>query len=224
MKKIITLLMVGLVVIGCESDDSESCETLQPIEQSVGETRISFTWRDITSDQIISDYEIQYGVPGFELGTGATTKTNRVTVSSDPDRRLHIRTFNSLPYDTAVDFYYRSLCGNDSGEYQGPISLRTLEFGQGCTAPADLILLELKPTTATIQWEGYDETLWNVSWGSNDGTVGGDADVSSNQYQITDLEPGLTYLVGVMARCTGTDFTISALDMNPKINFTTPED
>ena len=212
------------ILSSCGSSDDvleEACATREPVEVLQGEGRLSFSWQDITEAQLITEYEFQLvqrdqpPVGNFQ-GTGAP-----VRISSDPDRKFHIETVGSLPYNTEFDLYYRAVCENQVAETLGPIALRSLAFGEGCTPPADLMLIELTSTTASFTWEGFDDVQWRIGWGSNDGMDGGDADVSETNYTITDLRPGIPYLVSVKALCTDTEFNQSELQLNPSQTFTT---
>ena len=208
----------------CESSDDvleEACATREPVELLQGEGRLSFSWQDITEAQLITEYQFQLVLRdqppvGSFQGTGAP-----VRISTDPDRRFHIETVGSLPYNTEFDLYYRAVCENQVAETLGPIALRSLAFGEGCTPPAELTLIELTSTTASFSWEGFDEVLWRVSWGANDGMDGGSADVSETNYVITDLRPGIPYLMSVRALCADTEFNQSELELNPSQTFTT---
>lgn len=205
----------------CTSDDTEPCTTQQPVEIKQGEARISITWQDLTEDRIVSGYDYQLVFSGDQASDSFQRTTVPVTTAPE-NERFFIKTIGSLPYETDFDLYYRVVCGNQTGEVLGPIAVRSLSFGAGCTPPADLEVLEVTPTSISLQWEGFDEQLWAVSWGSNDGMDGGDVDVTDTSFTITDLRPGITYLLGVKARCTGTDFVTSELDLNPTQSVTTP--
>ena len=224
MKRGLFVVVLLSIMTACSSDDADDpCATLQPVELKQGEGRLFMSWQDITEGQVIEKYEFQVVLPGDEPGN-SWASTNPVTLSSSPDTKFHFGRFKSLPYDVALELYYRASCDGATGETLGPIGVRSLAFGEGCTPPAELELVEVTTTTATFNWEGFDEELWSISWGANDGMDGGDEDVTEPTYTITGLRPGISYLVGVMARCTGTDFVTSELDLNPTQTITTLEE
>ncbi len=221
MWKLLPLLSFFYLINGCSSDDErQACDTQIPIEILEGEGRISVTWQDGTADRIIDSYEYQLVFRG-ELPDDTYGRTTVPVTTPPENERFHIQNFKSLPFEQELDLYYRAICVNGMGETLGPIAVRTLAFGQGCTPPADFVAFDLTSTTATFSWEGFDEQLWRISWGANDGEDGGDADVTDSTFTITDLRPGVAYLVGIRALCTGTDFGQSQLDLNPTLTVTT---
>ncbi|WP_435578071.1 fibronectin type III domain-containing protein [Gilvibacter sp.] len=215
------LVLTGLLTACSTDDDSTACDTEMPVEINQGEGRIAVSWQDFTEEQIIEAYEFGFVARGATAPENLGVTTNQVTVSSDPFNKFHIKTVESLPYDTEFDLYYRAKCDADSGEILGPIAVNSLAFGAGCTPPADFEVTEITTTTISIQWEGFDENLWRVSWGSADGISGGDVDVTETNYTITGLEPNTLYTIGVVTRCTTGDFSISELGLSPTENVTT---
>lgn len=222
MKNLVSFLLLFALFAACSSDD-EACETQEPIEINEGEGRIGITWQDVTSGRKVTAYEFQLVLRGEQPSNSFGRETTPIITAPD-NNRLFIQSYRSLPYDTEFDLYYRVDCGGNLGETLGPIALRSLAFGEGCTAPRDFELIELTETTVTVQWEGFDESLWRLGWGANDGQDSGDVEVTETSYTITDLRPGITYLIGVAALCTGTDYSLSQLDLNPTLSVTTLED
>ena len=221
MNKSFPILLLLVLLTACSSDDGEACQTQIPVEIKEGEGRLSVTWQDITEDRIVTGYEFQLELRG-ELPNDTYGSTTIPITTAPDNNRFFIESFKSLPFQTEFDLYYRVMCGNNVGETLGPIPLRTLAFGEGCTSPTELRLIEITPTSATLEWEGFDETLWSVSWGANDGMGGGSFDSPETMITLEDLRPGVEYLVSIRARCEGTDFVLSQLELAPKETFTTP--
>ena len=86
---------------------------------SVGTTFADISWTNGPADSI---WEIQYGAPGFTLGTGTT-----VNLSSNP------ATISGLTHSTCYDVWLRSICTvGDTSIWTGPFN-----FCTNCAAVSD---------------------------------------------------------------------------------------
>jgi hypothetical protein len=147
------------------------------------------------NDPLASEWNIQYGTPGFSLGTG-TTVTN---IPTNP------YTLGGLMPGTDYCYYVQAVCGEgeDSlSNWAGPYCFTTEIF---CPAPSALYATGTSGTEADLSWElGDSEDMWEISWGlglddPDAGTIE-DAAVFPG-ISLTGLTPGETYCYYVRANC-----------------------
>ena len=99
--------------IGADEYIPPSCPSpYSLVADSILTTSIDFSWTNGPADSI---WEIQYGAPGFTLGTGTT-----VNLSSNP------ATISGLTHSTCYDVWIRSICTvGDTSLWSGPIKICT---------------------------------------------------------------------------------------------------
>ena len=68
-----------------------------------------------------TEWQIEYGAPGFTLGTGTV-----VIVNGTPEEH-----FTNLDSNTRYDLYVTAICGSDESIPEGPITFRTMDTS-GC--------------------------------------------------------------------------------------------
>ena len=147
-----------------------------------------------------TEWNVQYGEPGFTLGEG-TTVTN---VPVNPF------TLGGLEPGTEYCYYVQSVCGvgEDSlSGWAGPYCFTTSIF---CEAPNSLFAEGTSGTEADLDWvTGDAETAWDVSWGDaplDDPETGTMEDASVfPALSLTGLTPGQQYCYYVRANCGGED-------------------
>lgn len=159
-----------------------------------GGLNATLSWTE-NNDPAASEWNIQYGTPGFALGAG-------VTVTNIPSNPY---TLDGLEPGTDYCFYVQSVCGEglDSlSGWAGPYCFTTDIF---CPAPAALVASGTSGTEADLGWEfGDSETAWEVSWGVDltdpeAGTIDNAAVAPS--ISLTGLTAGETYCYFVRANC-----------------------
>lgn len=141
------------------------------------------------------EWNIQYGAPGFSLGSGVTI-TN---VPSNP------YTVTGLTGETDYCFYVQSVCGEgpDSlSNWVGPVCFTT---GTSCERPGSLFAEGTSSTDASLEWVAGDtETEWTVSWGLDLADPMSGTMESASVFaalSLTGLEPGADYCYFVRAEC-----------------------
>ena len=148
------------------------------------------------NDPSESEWNLQYGEPGFTLGEG-TTVTN---IPTNPF------TLEGLMPGTEYCFYLQAVCGDgeDSlSEWNGPWCFTTDIF---CAEPTALFAEGTSTTEADLSWTaGGAEDSWTVLWGV-DGfdplTEGSEEDAAVfPSLSLTGLTPGETYCYYVRANC-----------------------
>ena len=79
---------------------------------------LAFTYNAVTlswTAQNATNWDIQYGAPGFTLGSGTTVNT-----TTNPG------TVTGLTYSTSYDFYVREKCSaTDTSNWIGPVTATT---------------------------------------------------------------------------------------------------
>lgn len=144
-----------------------------------------------------TEWNIQYGEPGFTLGTG-TTITN---VPTNPF------TITGLTAGTDYEFYVQSVCGETEDSLSNWSESEDFTTGIYCPAPTSLIIDGSSATEATLNWTpGGTEAGWTVIYGEDGfdpATEGTSEDVAVfPSLSLTGLEPGVTYCYYVYANCT----------------------
>jgi hypothetical protein len=148
-----------------------------------------------------TDYTIEYGAPGFTLGTG----TNYTLTSTTA-------TLTGLTPDTEYCYYVQSNCGasvDSSSGWAGPFCFTTVA---ACPAPNNLSVQNLSFTSATLNWQpGASETMWDVEWGfpgftpGNSEEQGSGTSNTTSDYYATGLNASAPYEFYVRAVCGGLD-------------------
>ncbi len=98
-----------------------------------------------------------------------------------------ILAFRHLPTDTLSGWYVDYVVINDDDE---------------CKTPYHLTASNITTTSATLNWEarGY-ETTWNLYYRKSSGGVYTTVNNVTKPYSLTGLEPGVSYMFYVRARC-----------------------
>ena len=142
------------------------------------------------------EWNIQYGAPGFTLGTG-TTVTN---IPSNP------YTLGGLTPGTDYCYYVQAVCGETADSlsgWAGPFCFTTSIF---CPEPNTLFATGTSGTEADLSWApGDTETEWEISWGASplaDPATGTMESASVfPTLSLTGLTAGEAYCFYVRANC-----------------------
>lgn len=141
------------------------------------------------------EWNIQYGAPGFTLGTG-------VTVTNIPANPF---TLGGLTPDTDYCYYVQAVCGEGADSLSGWAGPYCFTTGIYCDEPSGLFAESTSGTEADLAWiPGGAETEWEVSWGVDltdplDGSIE-DAAILPG-LTLTGLEPGESYCYYVRTVC-----------------------
>ena len=106
-----------------------------------------------------------------------------------------------LETDTTYYIYVRANCGE--GDYSEWSKLVSFHTAKACQVPDDLAVSNVSISSATISWNTYGQTGFNLRYytGADTVTV---ADVAM-PYEMTGLEAGTVYYVQVQAACSVTE-------------------
>jgi hypothetical protein len=164
------LFLLTMTFISCENEPVDpdflvevpsACDkpSLFTVSSIIAGNSVRIDW-DKTSGNA---WEIQYGIAGFELGTGTTVN---FSISSN--------TIGGLVEGTSYQFYIRTRCiDNTYSDWVGPVSPGSVS--SACTSPTDVTALRSITDTsiATVNWS-FDgtESTWQVEYGVAGFTIG----------------------------------------------------
>ncbi len=113
-----------------------------------------------------------------------------------------IALISGLQAGTAYSAMVRALCGVDS-DIEGPWSDAVQFTTDACQATSG-VAVDAEATTATVTWDDMGSASYRIIWGErpfNPLDAEGEATVTTNSYQITDLQPETEYSVVVYNNC-----------------------
>lgn len=140
-----------------------------------------------------SNWNIEYGEAGFELGAG--------TFYEVVDTFMNI---SGLTPVTDYEFYVQDSCGvDDESLWAGPFSFTTTV---SCPAPYGIVTTEANAYDVTLSWNAAFADNWNIEFGDLGFTQGEGTfmEVLDTVYTITSLTPETSYHFYVQDSC-GTD-------------------
>ncbi len=138
-----------------------------------------------------TQWEIQYGMAGFVVGSGTTVHT-----TNNP------KTLIGLQSDTHYDYYIRAVCGaNDSSRWSPVGSVVTLI---SCPAPSLLSSNTTYNATAVLHWtENATATQWQIEYGLAGFAIGTGTiiNTTSNPDTIVGLQYSTNYDYYIRSIC-----------------------
>lgn len=189
--------MVGVFMLSCKSDDDTPNNCQQPgsiILEQINSTSILFSWGIDTE----TAWEVEYGLVGFELGTGTVRQTSQ-------------ESFFIEDLEPATDYriFLRTNCGSDGFSEYISVDVTTAEPSVTCNPPSNLQLVSLSDTTIELSWDENNETAWEIEYGPTGFALGTGTVLSTSQNSITieGLDPSTTYEIYVRANCGSDGFS-----------------
>lgn len=168
-----------------------SCIELSDVAvANITATTAEISWTNGTEDQ--SAWQIA-------LGTVAAFDPDTVTPI---DADANPFTLTDLTPETTYYIYVRANCGND--DYSVWTARKSFRTVSTCQTPSNLKLESAGLTEATISWNTYGLSEFNVRY-SADGTNWEEADNVNSPYTITGLNASTSYRVQVQATCAEAD-------------------
>jgi hypothetical protein len=141
-----------------------------------------------------TDWNIQYGDAGFQLGDG-TIDLNTGTTSYE---------LNGLAAQAQYEVYVQDTCiGTGASLWFGPILVST----SSCDEPSALSAVNVTHNTADLSWNGGGATGWNLVWGNAGFPVQFGIPVNNltqPMHTLTGLAANTTYEYYVRGNCGGT--------------------
>lgn len=164
MKSYFQILFILFLFLSCSNtDDSDNNQTeCQPPTNlsvsNISDTTAALNWSLTASG---SNYEIEYGISGFTLGTGINN-TSFISNFS----------INNLLPETNYDFYVKTLCDEtNSSHWVGPVSFSTLPLI--LDPPQPFLMTSIDSTTKLIKWNELEgATSYTIIYGGHGFTIG----------------------------------------------------
>ena len=150
------------------------CRRVSNISSHVDTTTVHLTW---TENSGATQWQVEYGVKGFTLGTGSIYNATTSTV-----------TISNLQPLTEYDFYIRSVC---DGTHYGPWGKTTLmvegPFWQDIVTSQPVGYV-YDAATNSVQISTAEQLAWWAKTGNGiDGHLAADIDLSGHKWQPTEL-------------------------------------
>jgi hypothetical protein len=164
---------------------------------SIDITEVELSWTELGT---ATEWNVEYGAPGFTPGTGA--ELGSVVLTSNPGL------VTGLDADTEYEFYIQADCGADQSSWVGPVSATTLPT---CPPVINVSLSGLSETSVEFSWTTQGvETEWNYEIGAAGFVPGTGAELfagntTDNPTEVTGLTSDTNYDIYVQAVCDPTD-------------------
>ncbi len=155
------------------------------IAGSITQTTVDLSWMTGGSN----NWDLEYGSPGFTLGTGT-----RISTPTNP------YILSGLTPRTDYELYVRDSCGVDNvSKWVGPQAFRTLI----CPVPSSLMAGGITQTTVTLSWVTGGSNNWDLEYGSPGFIPGMGTQISTtlNSYVVNGLTHGRSYDFYVRDSC-----------------------
>ena len=166
------------------------CDAPTGVSTTVADNSVTVNWTAETGN---ISFEIEYGVHGFNHGTGTT-----VNATSSP------AVISNLEYETQYDLYVRALCEQNVTSQWSPIA--TFTTGQrpseDCDPVQNLTIDNVTETSAAISWQaGATGDSWQVVLTDANGATVSDNVTSETHADLNGLSPRTNYTVKVRTVC-----------------------
>lgn len=144
------------------------------------------------------NYEVEYGVEGFDLGSGIILQTNNSFID-----------LTGLSGGTSYDAYVKSLCGNNESSYS---EVETFITDYNCNKPLYLDGYNEYLESLIIYWNHNGENSWQIEYGLYGFEIGTGIKINTSEepYQIYNLQNHTTYQIYVRAICSGGGYSEDA--------------
>lgn len=135
-----------------------------------------------------TSFTIEYGLSGFELGTGIEKPS--------VENQLLI---DALIVGTTYDVYVRANCKNISSPNSAPVTFIT----RACLPPIDVLVKDISENSFILDWDGRGEVTWEIEYGQEGFALGIGTVVFTGDIPllIENLESQTVYDVYIRANC-----------------------
>ncbi len=169
-----------------------------PSPSSLGATNItqtSATLSWMSGGTSTSNWDLEYGLSGFPLGSGTRISTT-----------IPFYTMSSLTPGQSYQFYVRDSCGvGHVSSWAGPYIFTTLSATLPCPSPSSLGATNITQTSARLSWMsgGTSTSNWDLEYGLSGFTLGSGTRISTTtlSYTVSGLTLGRSYQFYVRDSC-----------------------
>ena len=151
------------------------------------QTELDVEW---TSFNVDDNWTLLYGLEGFDIDSEGT----QVTVS-EPNYAI-----TGLSESTAYDIYVRSNCSESGNSNWTQYTASTIA---SCQMPLDLAVFDVYDVNASMSWEGFNMTQWEVQYMKVGDSQYTSLTVSNPAVTLTGLQSSAEYNVRVRSVCDG---------------------
>ena len=164
-------------------------DPVNPYSDSVSATYMRVKWTGGGTQ-----WQVQYGLQSFFLGTGTTMTINTTAVAN----------ISGLTNGAYYDVYVRKVCGaGDTSKWTGPL---TVQPGYNCPVVTGVTITQLGGDSVLISWTGTGSSVYSLEWGNTGYTLGTGIPVNNiptNSYVLHGLPTGVSLDVYIKDSCTG---------------------
>lgn len=186
MKLYFAAIFFVATLLSCSSEDESNCPPSSNIQIDPDENFAFVSWDVGTS--------VYYGRKGATPEDGLALR-----VGFNGWTQIH-----GLQPNTEYDAYFEHSCVDGPvSELTGPLTFKTLNFGEGCTQPQDLSIDEVNLNTVTISWDGVGQELWEIAYGPSffNPTTDDWAQAPMPTFDLLKIEPGIEYDIHIRSTC-----------------------
>ncbi|WP_299223741.1 fibronectin type III domain-containing protein [uncultured Aquimarina sp.] len=162
---------------------------INPVTTFILANDVELFW---TSSGLDANWELEYGVTGFDQGSGTIINT-----TDNPYR------ITNLTADTFYDVYIKTIC--DDGGFSDVVGPITFKTEVSCPAPSGFVVNSVTGQSANISWDltGGNEQFWEIEYGVSGFIQGNGTVVPSevNTLDILDLAPTTNYDIYIRSNC-----------------------
>ncbi len=166
------------------------------VSNFINGTTVNVSW---TANSDSSNWEIQYGLKDFVIGSGTTVTSTTV-----------LKTITGLDSTKQYDFYIRTIC--DAGlnsEWVGPVSVGSSISVCANPTAVTAVRSAVVSSEITVSWlTAGNENSWEIQYGNAGFVIGSGTTVASsaNSKVITGLQ-ATSYDFYVRSKCSATSFS-----------------
>lgn len=214
MKKIkilsaLLILFAGFIFNSCDNEPIDDAINLDDFDTSclapvsfqasdfIGDTNVSLSWVAVDDT---ATWEIQYGIEGFQLGTGTSavsTETNFTVID--------------LNSSNNYQFYIRTICSaTSSSAWVGPISVNSINIDTPCIVPTEFMVTRevTNGTIINLNWiAGGEEDEWEVQYGPTgfEITTGTNVTFTNNIVHLSNMIVDQAYDFYIRSKCSSSN-------------------
>ena len=163
------------------------CYAVNDIEVTRLQNELDIAWSSYNVDD---NWTLMYGLEGFDIDTEGT----QVVV----DEPYYV--ISGLPESTRYDIYVRANCGVLGNSDWTQVTSSTIAT---CQMPEDLTAVEVYDVDATLSWEGFNMTQWEVQYSKEGESNYTSLFVDEPVVSLTNLQISTEYNVKVRSICDG---------------------